>query len=87
MSEVFSKPETAQSQSRLSISNIDFNNCELNNDFKTEKKFAIPVKVEERENCHTAVGAEFTIRKVTSATKSEIRNLENRFDSGINKLN
>lgn len=87
MSEVFSKPETAQSQSRLSILNIDFNNCELNNDFKTEKKFAIPVKVEERENCHTAVGAEFTIRKVTSATKSEIRNLENRFDSGINKLN
>lgn len=87
MSEVFSKPETAQSQSRLSISNIDFNNCELNNDFKTEKKFAIPVKVEERENCHTAVGAEFTIRKVTSATKSEIKNLENRFDSGINKLN
>lgn len=87
MSEVFSKPETAQSQSRLSISNIDFNNCELNNDFKTEKKFEIPVKVEERENCHTAVGAEFTIRKVTSATKSEIRNLENRFDSGINKLN
>ena len=87
MSEVFSKPETAQSQSRLSISNIDFNNCELNNDFKTEKKFEIPVKVGERENCHTAVGAEFTIRKVTSATKSEIRNLENRFDSGINKLN